>query len=151
VADQVERSAHELGSSPALDVTLGLPPAELDPVLLRRVVDNLLVNAAKYAPGPVEVSIGRGPGGLLLQVDDHGPGVPPALRRRIFEPFERGASVDPATPGVGIGLALVLGFARSCGGSAWVADRDDGLPGASFRVALPVVEPATDTEVSGGR
>lgn len=149
VDEQVRRSAQDLALTPTVEISSALPHVAVDDVLLRRVVDNLLSNASKYAPGPVEVSVSRQGDELVLQVDDHGPGVPPALRRRIFEPFERGAAFDPATPGVGIGLALVLGFARSTSGRAWVQERDDGQPGSSFRVVMPI-QPAAGRESVGG-
>jgi signal transduction histidine kinase len=106
---------------------------------VERVIDNLLGNALKYSPESSVVLIGleRSGGGVLLHVDDEGPGVPVSLRRSIFAPFERGALTSLHKPGTGIGLSLVDRFARLHGGSAWVEMRSDGCPGASFRVFLP--------------
>ena len=73
-------------------------------------------------------------GGVLLTVDDAGPGVPEHLRTEIFEPFQQ-AEVSEHAPGVGIGLSLVARFADIHGGRAWVENRPEG--GASFRVFLP--------------
>jgi PAS domain S-box-containing protein len=137
VRRQSRRSARELRLDVALDVDSQLPAVRTDPVLLQRVVDNLLANAAKYAGGPVEVRVKPDDGGVVLMVEDHGPGVPPPMRDQVFEPFRRGERLDSATPGVGIGLSLVAGVAGAARGRAWVQGRADGTPGASFRVRLP--------------
>jgi PAS domain S-box-containing protein len=143
VEDQVERTAGDRGFDVTFAVGPDLPDVPVDPVLLVRVVDNLLSNAAKYAPGPLEVRLERDGDGLTLAVEDHGEGVPEGLREHIFQPFRRGDQLDPAMPGVGIGLALVAGLATSTGGLAWVQDRADGRPGASFRLHLPGAPPAS--------
>jgi signal transduction histidine kinase len=113
--------------------------ATIDASKARRILENLIGNAAKYSPDPSEITvrISRFGGGVLLVVDDEGPGVPEALRRSIFAPFERGHLTSSHQPGTGIGLSLVDRFARVHGGRAWVEERSDGLPGASFRVFLP--------------
>ena len=74
-------------------------------------------------------------GGVLIAVEDDGPGVPVELREAIFEPFRQGPTASPHSPGTGIGLSLVARFAELHGGRAWVEDREGG--GASFRVFLP--------------
>jgi signal transduction histidine kinase len=73
--------------------------------------------------------------GVLIAVDDAGPGVPVHLREQIFGTFVRGPNASSHAPGVGIGLSLVARFAELHGGRAWVEDRSGG--GASFRVFLP--------------
>ena len=77
--------------------------------------------------------------GVLIVVEDAGVGVPPHLQDAIFEPFRQGPQAKSHSPGVGVGLSLVLKFAELHGGRAWVEDREGG--GASFRVWLPSVEP----------
>lgn len=77
-------------------------------------------------------------GGVVLRVEDDGPGVPAEERARLFQPFERGERSAPS-PGLGVGLSLVARFAEAHDGRAWVEDRPGG--GASFRVLLP--DPAT--------
>lgn len=109
--------------------------AEVDPAQVERIVENLVVNAVRHTPRTAEIDVRVGPStnGLLIVVEDDGPGVPSSQRERIFEPFHR----DPAsstTPGTGIGLSLVARFAELHGGRAWVEDRPGG--GASFRVVL---------------
>jgi signal transduction histidine kinase len=71
----------------------------------------------------------------LLAVEDDGPGVEDQYKEAVFETFNRGPSMLSATPGAGIGLALVARFAAVHGGRSWVEDRPGG--GASFRVLLP--------------
>ena len=108
----------------------------IDGPKVERIVENLLANAAKHTPPdtPVWVRAGRAEEGVLLVVEDAGPGVPENLRSSIFEPFNHGTPVTHA-PGTGIGLSLVARFAELHGGRAWVEDRPGG--GASFRVYLP--------------
>jgi signal transduction histidine kinase len=73
--------------------------------------------------------------GVLLLVEDAGPGIPEDMRETIFHPFRQGDSASAHDPGVGIGLSLVAQMAGLHGGKAWVEDRSGG--GASFRVHLP--------------
>lgn len=75
--------------------------------------------------------------GVVWTVRDHGPGVPPALRERIFAPFDRGAVAASSNevPGVGLGLALARGLARDLGGDLVLAA--DSWPGARFVLRLP--------------
>lgn len=108
----------------------------VDAPKVERIVENLLRNAGKYTPRGttvwVRLEIQRN--GIMLLVEDEGPGVPHELKREIFEPFRQGVSL-PDKPGTGIGLSLVQRFAAMHGGSAEVWDRPGG--GASFRVFLP--------------
>jgi hypothetical protein len=108
----------------------------IDGPKVERIVENLLANAAKHTPAdsPVWVRVSPVDEGVLLVVEDAGPGIPEALRSSIFEPFTHGAPVTHA-PGTGIGLSLVARFAQLHDGRAWVEDRPGG--GASFRVYLP--------------
>ena len=112
--------------------------AEVDAAQVERMLENLIANAVKHtAPGTaVTVAWQRHEpsGGVLLSVDDEGPGVDPQLREHIFDPFVQ-VEASHHSPGTGIGLSLVAQFARLHGGEAWVQDRPDG--GSSFRVLLP--------------
>lgn len=104
-----------------------------DPEAVRRIVGNLIENAHKYGAMPVRVSVQPADDQVVLSVVDHGTGVPPDVREKIFERFYR---VDPngTKPGMGLGLAIVRGLVESCGGSVWVEEAPGG--GAAFRVAL---------------
>ena len=109
----------------------------LDPEKVERIVEELLANTARHTPQgtPVWVRAERQGTGLLLAVEDAGPGVPSAMRASVFEHFRYGASTSTYAPGLGIGLSLVLRLAELHGGTAWVEDRPGG--GSSFQVALP--------------
>lgn len=111
--------------------------APVDPAMVERIVENLLVNAAKHTPAgsPIEISVRPQDGGVLICVEDTGDGVPDEQKESVFEAFVRGPDVPRHAPGVGIGLSLVRRFAELHGGSAWVTDRAGG--GASVQVFLP--------------
>jgi len=96
-----------------------------DPRLLRRLIRNLLENAARHGRPPVEVRVGRGVFGAEIAVCDRGAGVPEAERERVFEPFfRRGGAKEGA--GAGLGLALVRQIARRHGGDAHCLAREGG-------------------------
>jgi PAS domain S-box-containing protein len=109
----------------------------VDAAKVERIVENLVVNAAKHTqPGTtIWVRVQSQRDGVLLLVEDEGPGVPAQLREQVFQPFHMGRNIADHAPGSGIGLALVAQFASLHGGRAWVQDRPGG--GASFRVFLP--------------
>jgi PAS domain S-box-containing protein len=111
--------------------------AEVDPAKVERIVENLLENARKHTPEgtDVHVRVAREDGGVLIAVDDRGPGVAQAERRAVFEMFSRGRDLPTGLPGAGVGLALVAQFTALHGGRAWVEENPGG--GASFRVFLP--------------
>ena len=103
---------------------------------LEQVVANLLSNALKHAPGaPVEVVVEPAGAAARLVVRDGGPGVPPALRARLFERFER-AQESRNVGGLGLGLYIVRQLVEAHGGRVWL---DHGEKGAAFVVELPRV------------
>jgi signal transduction histidine kinase len=106
--------------------------------LLRRAVRNLLENARRYSQGEITLHIDREGADAVLRVCDHGPGVPPEQRERIFEPFYRLPGASERAGGVGLGLALVRSIAQRHGGSVHCEARPDGAPGACFVLALPL-------------
>lgn len=144
----------------------GLPesfPARVDPDLVVRMLDNVLGNAVKYtepAGGLVRVWLEPGAGyprslvgrlarhcGLPLAnfnliVQDNGPGLSPAVQRRIFEPFNRGrATLGTQPAGTGLGLSITRRLAESLGGQV----RLISLPGRGTTVWLKLPrDPATE-------
>ena len=127
----------------ALLVPDGLPLVRTDPGLLERVLANLFANALAYSPPgrPPELRARSEGGSVLLEIVDHGRGVPDELKQTIFEPFRRldarepGAAVGTAPAGVGLGLAVVKGFLDTMGGVVAAADTPGG--GLTMRVTLP--------------
>jgi PAS domain S-box-containing protein len=140
VRETVANSELVAGRRLALDVAPLTVPA--DRSMVERIVENLLGNAVKHTPGDsrIWVRVERTDDGVLLSVEDDGPGVPPQEREHIFEAFRQGSA---GGSGSGVGLALVARFAELHGGRAWVQDREGG--GASFRVVLSW-EPGRRTE-----
>jgi signal transduction histidine kinase len=125
----------EPGPGPGAEPDAGALPLSGDPQLLERAFRNLLHNAAQAsreaAAGPVvEVSAAAADGALEVTVADRGPGIPPEIRARLFQPF---ASGRPG--GVGLGLALARRIVVLHGGRLELADREGG--GTVARVVLP--------------
>ena len=108
-----------------------------DPRLLRRLIRNLLENAMRHGKPPVNVRVARANGGGVLDVLDHGPGIPEAERERVFAPFHQ---LGADAKGSGLGLALVRQIARLHGGDAVVAPRPDAP--SCFRISLPAADAA---------
>jgi signal transduction histidine kinase len=104
--------------------------------LLRRAVRNLLENARRYAAGSITLTLSFSKEQALVRVCDRGPGVPPELRERIFEPFYRLPGATERDGGVGLGLALVKSIALRHGGTVSCENRPEG--GACFVLALPL-------------
>jgi two-component system OmpR family sensor kinase len=111
---------------------------EADPALLRRVVDNLVDNAVRHTNAGTAVAVRAysANGGWNVEVADHGPGIPPEFRGRVFSRFARQDTArTPEDGGAGLGLALSEAIARAHGGNLSLAD--DVEEGAVFRLYLP--------------
>ncbi|ABC82685.1 HAMP domain-containing sensor histidine kinase [Anaeromyxobacter dehalogenans] len=131
------RGAHE-GRALELDAGSGLPLLRGDAVLLRRLLDNLLDNAAKYSepPAPVRLSVRAEPDAAVVEVTDRGIGIPAEDLPRLFTPFFRtDRSRERGTGGTGLGLVLARRIAEAHGGSISVESAPG--QGSTFRVRLP--------------
>jgi two-component system OmpR family sensor kinase len=106
--------------------------------LLRRAVRNLLENAGRHGAGQVTLYLRLKGAVVTIQVQDQGPGVPAALRERIFEPFFRLPGASERDGGVGLGLALVRSIALRHRGQVRCTDGPSG--GACFELQLPLAE-----------
>ncbi|WP_411852717.1 ATP-binding protein [Stenotrophomonas sp. LGBM10] len=107
-----------------------------DALLLRRALDNLIDNAARYA-GAVELSVQRTAEAVCVDVADRGPGIPEAERARVLQPFQRHeTSRNRSTGGTGLGLAVVQGAVRQHGGQLLLLDRPGG--GLIVRLRFPI-------------
>ncbi len=123
-------------------VTLDIDPdaadLEADADHLQRIVINLTENAVKYAPGsPIEIRAWAGPDQMIaLSVIDHGPGIAPEARDRVFDRFQQlEPSATRSQGGTGLGLNIVKGLVTSMGGRIELTETEGG--GATFTVYLP--------------
>jgi len=132
----VDRFADEGGRTGcALSVT---GPASVvgrwDRLRLEQVVTNLVSNAVKYAPGPIEVAVDERPGFAVVRVADRGHGIPVADQARIFDRFERAAAGAVHRGGLGLGLYITRHIIEAHGGSVTLTSSPSGT---TFAVELP--------------
>jgi signal transduction histidine kinase len=134
----------------------GAPAIHVDPVLFRRVIDNLLENAHKYTPdadAPIELSVTRdGPDGLgaVFEVRDRGIGIPSDDLPRIFTAFFRGErSRSRETGGVGLGLTLARRIVEAHDGAIEVTSTPN--VGTSVRVSIPAALRDSRSDPARGR
>ncbi|EGQ5283183.1 two-component system sensor histidine kinase RstB [Enterobacter hormaechei] len=109
----------------------------LDMRLMERVLDNLMNNAMRYSESTLRIGLDLQGSQAILCVEDDGPGIEPAEREKVFEPFVRlDPSRDRATGGCGLGLAIVRSIAQAMGGS--VRCEASELGGARFVFSWPI-------------
>lgn len=142
----IVRDSAELFSTGArgrvrLQLSDGAVIAPCDPVRMGQALTNLISNGLKYSPKHerVEVALRTQDGCAVLEVTDHGIGIPREDHRRIFEPFQR-VSQQADVPGTGLGLYNVQRIVQAHGGSIEV----ESVPsvGSTFRVRLPLAPTA---------
>jgi two-component system sensor histidine kinase KdpD len=134
LARRVMRECEQLGTHP-VRVEADEVLIDVDRSMVERIVENLLVNAARHTPvgTPVHIGVRARADAVVLTVEDEGPGIPLELKDSLFDPFRQGPAASGG--GVGIGLSLVKKFAELHGGSAKVEDAPGG--GARFVIILP--------------
>ncbi len=121
-----------------------------DRELLFRALENVVRNALNYSPhgGTVELAAQRSEQHVQIRVTDHGPGVPPELLERIFEPFFRvGKARERASGGYGIGLAITARVVALHGGS--VRARNVASGGLQVEITLPLRRSGTASASAG--
>jgi two-component system NtrC family sensor kinase len=114
----------------------GLPSVVVNPEEIQQVILNLILNAeqamrAAHRGGTLTVTTRRVDEMVTIEICDNGPGVPPALAGRVFEPF---FSTKEVGEGTGLGLSIAMGIAEAHGGSLTLVSTDVG---ACFRLTLP--------------
>ena len=133
--------------SVTIDVAETLPDVLADAALLERALANLVANAVRYAPAdqPVRITAGVvvvvGRCRVDVRVIDRGPGIRPADRDLVFQPFQRLVDHQADGGGVGLGMAIARGFVEAMGGELTIEDTPGG--GATMVVGLPAVDQVT--------
>lgn len=137
---------------------VSLPIPDVGPIVLaegdkiRQVITNLIGNAMRFSPpdSPIELAVAVDRAGDFGQISvvDHGEGIPPQLREKIFQRFWRAdTSRTRDTGGSGLGLAIVAGIVANHHGHVEVVETPGG--GATFRVSLPLFHPeSAETDLS---
>jgi two-component system sensor histidine kinase KdpD len=110
-----------------VDVPDSLPRVRVDPALAERAVANVVDNALAWSPPeqPVRIEAAVVGDDVVLRVIDRGPGISPADRRRVFQPFQRLGDAQ-SRGGVGLGLAVARGFTEAIGGELQLEDTPGG-------------------------
>ncbi len=122
-----------------VDVPDSLPRVHLDPALAERALANVVDNALAWSPPEVPVRVEGAVVGpqVLVRIIDRGPGIAPADRDRVFQPFQRlGDSRNGGGAGVGLGLAVARGFTEAIGGDLQLEDTPGG--GTTMTFAFPM-------------
>jgi len=120
-----QRTIHPEKSLEIKDSTSGKIEVFVHQAYFKRAMENLLSNALHYATRKVTVRCDRDESGLIVEVIDDGPGIPPAARETIFEPFTRiDNSRSRESGGVGLGLAIVKRIVESHDGSIRITDNE---------------------------
>jgi PAS domain S-box-containing protein len=147
VADIVSAAVdrmHEAAEAAGCTLSLAADPAvgSWDRSRIDQVITNLVENAIRYAAGtPIEVAVSRDSAAVVIEVRDRGPGLPEGQLARIFERFERAASMRHYG-GLGLGLYVVRQVVEAHGGN--VTARNAAGGGACFTVRLPLASSGKD-------
>jgi CheY-like chemotaxis protein/nitrogen-specific signal transduction histidine kinase len=153
LAASVSKAFEALAQSKGIRLDVEVSPAirgawRCDALRVRQVINGLVDNALKFTSrGEVRILLDREPDGVAISVADTGPGLPPALQARVFEPFFQGDSgLTRRHGGVGLGLAICRELTRLMGGAITVESVVG--QGSTFTVRLPLqfIEPEVEAE-----
>jgi two-component system, OmpR family, sensor histidine kinase MtrB len=164
VADQVTAciDARAWLDAVELDADRGIT-ARLDPRRLDVILANLVGNALKHGGSPVRVSVHVGAGTapskadeLVIEVTDHGPGIPQDVLPHVFDRFYKASASRPRSEGSGLGLSIAMENAHIHGGTIRVRNGEQPDEGAVFTLRLPrdaseLAEPDDDPAAPRGR
>ena len=119
-----------------------LPPLQADPMILQRIIENLLDNAVKYSPANETITIQITQKGSMVEicVADRGDGIPPGQRDSVFDRFTQleAPKSERIRGGVGLGLTFCKLAVETMGGEIWVGSLND--VGAAFYFTLPILK-----------
>lgn len=118
-----------------LDAERGIM-ARIDPRRLDVIMANLIGNALKHGGSPVRVSVRLADSALVIEVRDHGPGIPQDVLPHVFDRFYKASASRPRSEGSGLGLSIALENAHIHGGEITAANSPEG--GAVFTFRLPL-------------
>jgi two-component system phosphate regulon sensor histidine kinase PhoR len=137
--DNLGRQIEDKKQNLQLNIGENLPVIRGNPIRLRQMTDNLLVNAIKYTPenGVITVNLHVEDGQVIFEVADTGVGIPPTDQQHIFEKFYRASNAPKETPGTGLGLAIVKSIVDNHLGRIWVESSVG--KGTKFTVVLPTL------------
>jgi signal transduction histidine kinase len=133
------------------NIQLSIDPPEVtlpgDPARLAQVFDNLLSNAAKYAPSaPISISLDRADNMAHIELRDHGPGIAPEHLPNLFKRFYRAPSKNTTVRGTGLGLFICRQIIRAHGGK--ISVESELGKGTSFHIHLPFDRVHTEEHIS---
>jgi two-component system, OmpR family, sensor histidine kinase KdpD len=133
----VEAVLHRMEATSGVTVHTNLrdvPEVPVDPVQIDQVLSNLIENAVRFSSpgGEIVVSVAPWHANVQVRVTDHGPGIAPQDRQRVFEPFATGGSMPDARAGSGLGLAIARAIVLAHGGRIWI----EGVPGGGTAVVF---------------
>lgn len=146
--DRAKEAATRAGCTLSLNGS-GAVVGTWDKKRVEQAFGNVLANAIKYAAGtPVQVSLSILERQALLEIEDHGPGIPEADLARIFDRFERASSILHFG-GLGLGLYVTRQIVEAHGGVISAANNPAG-GGARFTIRLPLLKPDSQATPSPG-
>jgi two-component system NtrC family sensor kinase len=142
--DNLGRQIEDKNQEVVIEIEPELPLLRGNPLRLRQVMDNLLVNAIKYTPenGKIKVSMRSDADQIIFEVADTGIGISAADQLHIFEKFYRADNAPKNTPGTGLGLAIVKSIVENHAGRIWVESVLGR--GTKFVVVLPAKKEEDD-------
>ena len=126
-----------------VEVPTAIPPVAVDAAAVAEVIYMLLDNASKYAPENTVIRVAAAhldARHVTIEVADEGPGIPPALRERVFEKFYRVPGREPADlnrAGIGLGLPIARRLIQAQGGRMWIQSAGNGSGGTAVMMTLP--------------